>query len=354
MKIKRKKTRVIHIGKVDIGGSNPVIVQSMTKNKLEDTDKIREEIKELVKCGCEIIRIAVPDKDSIYFLRKLINEGIFKVPLVADIQFDYRLALESMDAGVDGVRINPGNIGSRERVAEIVNKARDKKVALRIGVNSGSLDKKILSENNGDIVNSMVDSTLEYVRLLEDLKFGNFKISAKASTVLDAINVYEIISKKVGYPLHLGITEAGPVFSGSIKSSIGMGILLSEGIGDTIRISLTGSSADEVKAGYIILNSLNLRKVGVDIVSCPSCGRTSEDYRQLVYEIEKLTSGIKKNLKVAVMGCIVNGPGEAREADIGVAFGNKKAAIFLKGKVIRRVDRDKALKDFEKELKKII
>ncbi len=354
MEIKRKKTRVINIGKIKIGGNNPVIVQSMTKNKLEDTDEIRQEIRQLIECGCEIVRIAVPDKNSIYFLKKLINEGIFKIPLVADIQFDYRLALDCMDVGVDGVRINPGNIGTTGRVAEIINKARRKKVALRVGVNSGSLDKRILSKNNGNIVNSMVDSTLEYVRLLESLKFDNFKISAKASTVLDAINVYEIISSKVNYPLHLGITEAGPTFGGSIKSSVGMGILLSEGIGDTIRISLTGSSVDEVKAGYIILNSLNLRKVGVDIVSCPSCGRTSEDYRQLVYEIEKLTYGIKKNLKVAVMGCIVNGPGEAKEADIGIAFGNKKAAIFLKGKVIKRVDRDKALADFEDELKKFI
>ncbi len=354
MKIERKKTRVVRIGKINIGGDNPVVVQSMTKNRLENTDEIRKEIKELIECGCELVRIAIPDKKSAYFLRKLINDKIFSIPLVADIQFDYRLALECMDAGVDGIRINPGNIGGPEPVAKIISKATDKKVALRVGVNSGSIDKRVLRKNKRDIAGSMIDSTLEYVRLLERLNFYNFKISAKASTVLDTVNVYEAISDKVNYPLHLGITEAGPVFSGAIKSSVGMGILLSMGIGDTIRVSLTGNSTDEVKAGYIILNSLNLRKVGVDIVSCPSCGRTSEGYRETVYEVEKLTSDIKKNLKIAVMGCIVNGPGEAKEADIGIAFGKNKAAIFLKGKIIKRVDKNRALIDFEQELKKII
>jgi (E)-4-hydroxy-3-methylbut-2-enyl-diphosphate synthase len=354
MKIKRKKTGVVKIGKINIGGDNPIIVQSMTKSKLENTEDIRKEIKELIECGCEIVRIAIPDKKSVHFLRKLINDKIFSIPLVADIHFDYCLALECMDAGVDGIRINPGNIGGPEHVAKIIGKARDKKVALRVGVNSGSIDKRILRKNKSDIAVSMIDSTLEYVRLLERLNFYNFKISAKASNVLDTVNIYEAISDKVNYPLHLGITEAGPVFSGAIKSSVGMGILLSRGIGDTIRVSLTGNSTDEVKAGYMILNSLNLRNVGVDIISCPSCGRTSEGYRKTVYEVEKLTSGIKKNLKIAVMGCIVNGPGEAKEADIGIAFGKNKAAIFLKGKIIKRVDKSRALIDFEGELKKII
>ena len=354
MMIKRKKTRVIRVGKIKIGGNNPIIVQSMTKSRLENLNSIMSEIKELINGGCELIRIAVPDRQSIYFLKNLINERISKIPVIADIQFDYRLALECMDTGVDGIRINPGNIGSYESVSEIINKAQRKKIAVRIGINSGSIDKKVLKKNRGDIAASMIESALEYVRLLESLQFYNFKISAKASSVQDTINIYEAISDKVDYPLHLGITEAGPVFAGSIKSAVGMGILLHRGIGDTIRVSLTGESIEEVRAGYIILNSLNLRKVGIDIISCPTCGRTSEGFQQIVYEIEKLTAGIKKNLKIAVMGCIVNGPGEAKEADLGIAFGKNKAAIFLKGRIICRVDRDIALQNFKKELKKII
>ncbi|MFZ3105950.1 MAG: flavodoxin-dependent (E)-4-hydroxy-3-methylbut-2-enyl-diphosphate synthase [Candidatus Hydromicrobium sp.] len=354
MQIKRKKTRIIQVGKLKIGGSSPIIVQSMTKSKLEDLDDIRSEIKVLIGSGCELIRIAIPEKISISYLKRLIDEGIFSVPVVADIQFDYQLALECMDIGVDGIRINPGNIGSLDRVSEIINKAKKKKIAVRIGINSGSIDKKILKENNGNIVNSMVESALENVRLLESLKFKNFKISAKASSVLDTINVYELVSNKVDYPLHLGVTEAGPKFRGSIKSSVGIGILLSKGIGDTIRISLTGKSIDEVKAAYIILNSLGLRKVGVDIISCPTCGRTTDDLEQIVDEIEKLTADIKKNLKLAVMGCIVNGPGEAKDADLGIAFGKDKAAVFLKGRVIKRVDKNIAVKELKKELERLV
>jgi (E)-4-hydroxy-3-methylbut-2-enyl-diphosphate synthase len=354
MVINRKKTREIKAGKIKIGGSNSIIVQSMTKSKLENLNSIRDEIKNLIGCGCELVRIAVPDKKSVYFLKKLIDERIFTIPLIADIQFDYRLALECISAGVDGIRINPGNIGGYDRVSEVIEKARNENIVVRIGINSGSLDKKVLKRNRGNIPASMIESTLEYVRLLESLKFYNFKISAKASSVLDTINVYEIISEKVDYPLHLGITEAGPIFTGSIKSAVGMGILLYKGIGDTIRVSLTGSSLDEVRAGFTILNSLDLRRTGVDIISCPTCGRTAEGFQQLVYEIEKITRGIKKNLKIAVMGCIVNGPGEAKEADIGIAFGKDKAAIFLKGRVIGRVDKNDALKCLEKELKKII
>ncbi len=353
MQIKRKKTRVIQIGKLKIGGSSPIIVQSMTKSKLENLDCIRGEIRELAGSGCELIRIAIPDKKSIYYLKKLIGEKIFKVPLVADIQFDYRLALECMDIGVDGIRINPGNIGDSSRVSKIIEKAKRKKVAIRIGINSGSIDKKILKKNKGSIAGSMVESALENVRLLESIKFNNFKISAKASSVMDTINVYEAISSKVDYPLHLGVTEAGPPFRGSIKSSVGLGILLSRGIGDTIRVSLTGKSTDEVEAAYIILYSLNLREVGVDIISCPTCGRATDDFQQIVYEIEKLTAGIKKNLKLAIMGCIVNGPGEAKDADLGIAFGEKKAALFLKGRVIKRVEKNIAVEEFGKELEKI-
>lgn len=353
MQIIRKKTRVIQVGKLKIGGDNPIVVQSMTKSKLENLNSIREEINELIGSGCELIRIAIPENKSINYLKTLINERIFTVPVVADIQFDCQLALDCMDVGVDGVRINPGNIGEYSRVSKIIEKAKRKKIALRIGINSGSVDKKVLKKNKGNIVNSMVESALENVKLLESLKFNNFKISAKASSVLDTINVYEAISNKVNYPLHLGVTEAGPPFKGSIKSSVGIGILLFRGIGDTVRVSLTGKSTDEVKAAYIILNSLNLRKAGVDIISCPACGRAAGDFQQIVYEIEKLTAGIRKNLKLAIMGCIVNGPGEAKDADLGIAFGKEKAALFLRGKVIKRVGKNIAIEEFKKELEKI-
>ena len=354
MQIKRRKTKTIRIGKLLIGGSSPIAVQSMTKSKLENQRSIKKEIKGLIGCGCELIRIAVPEGKSVIYLKKLIDEGVFPVPVVGDIQFDCKLALKCMDAGVDGIRINPGNIGGPERVAEIIEKAKKSNAAVRIGINSGSIDKKILKKNRGNIVGSMVESALENVRLLERLKFNNFKISAKASSVLDTVNTYEAISDKVDYPLHLGVTEAGPLMRGSIKSAVGMGILLSKGIGDTIRVSLTERSVEEVKAAYMILNSLKLRSMGVDIISCPTCGRTKDNLKKMVYEVERMTAGIKKNLKLALMGCIVNGPGEAKDADLGIAFGRKKAAVFLKGKILKRVDKNIALKIFEKQLEKLI
>jgi (E)-4-hydroxy-3-methylbut-2-enyl-diphosphate synthase len=354
MEIKRRKTKVINVGQLKIGGNSPISVQSMTKSKLEYPAAIRKEIKELIVWGCELVRIAVPEEKSVIYLKELIDEGIFLIPVVADIQFDQRLALECMDAGVDGIRINPGNIGGPKRTAEVIKKAKETGTAVRIGINSGSIDKKILKRNNGNIVDSMVESALENVKLLESLKFNNFKISAKASSVLDTVNAYEAISDKVDWPLHLGVTEAGPLMRGSIKSSVGLGILLSRGIGDTIRVSLTDRSSEEVKAAYTILKSLGLRKRGVDIISCPTCGRTRVDLNKMVSQVERLTAGVKKNLKLALMGCIVNGPGEAKEADLGIAFGNRKAAVFLKGKIIKRVEMDGALKVFEKELEKLI
>ena len=354
MQIKRRKTQTIRVGKLPVGGSSPISVQSMTKSKIENQKSIKKEIKDLIGCGCELVRIAVPEEESVIYLKKLIDEGVFSIPVVGDIQFDYKLALECMDAGVDGIRINPGNIGGPERVAEIIEKAKKSNAAVRIGINSGSIDKKILKKNRGNIVDSMVESALENVRLLERLKFNNFKISAKASSVLDTVNTYEAISDKVDYPLHLGVTEAGPLMRGSIKSAVGMGILLSKGIGDTIRVSLTERSVEEVKAAYMILNSLRLRSTGVDIISCPTCGRTTDNLKKMVCEVERMTAGIKKNLKLALMGCIVNGPGEAKDADLGIAFGRKKAAVFLKGKILKRVDKNIALKIFEKQLEKLI
>ena len=354
MQIKRRKTKTIRVGKLLIGGSSPIAVQSMTKSRLEDQKSIRKEIKDLIDCGCELIRIAVPEKEAVIYLKRLTEKGVFPVPVVGDIQFDYKLALECMDAGVDGIRINPGNIGGPERVGKIIKKAKRTNSAVRIGINSGSIDKKILKKNRGNIVAAMVESALENVRLLERLGFNNFKISAKASSVLDTVNTYEAISDKVDYPLHLGVTEAGPLMRGSIKSAVGMGILLSKGIGDTIRVSLTEKSVEEVKAAYMILNSLKLRSTGVDIISCPTCGRTTDNLKKMVYEVERMTAGIKKNLKLALMGCIVNGPGEAKDADLGIAFGRKKAAVFLKGKILKRVDKSTALKIFEKQLEKLL
>jgi (E)-4-hydroxy-3-methylbut-2-enyl-diphosphate synthase len=353
MIIQRKKTKEIKVGTLKIGGSNPISVQSMLKNKLSGNDAAKNEIVELINNGCEIIRLAIPDKRSVYYLDNLIREKIFKVPVVADIQFDYGLALDCLDAGVDCVRINPGNMTNRQMFEKFVNKARAKKAAIRIGVNSGSIEKIILKKNNRDPVTSIVESTLENVRFLESLKFFNFKISAKASSVMETIAIYEILSNKIDYPLHLGVTEAGPLFKGSIKSAVGLGILLAKGIGDTLRVSLTDSSTSEVKAAYAILNSLNLRKFGINLISCPTCGRTKVNLKDFVTKIEKSTANIKENIKIAIMGCIVNGPGEAKDADIGIAFGKEQAAIFIKGKIARRVNKEIVLDEFMKEILKL-
>lgn len=354
MDIKRKKTREIKVGSLKIGGNNPIIVQSMTKSKLHQAGAIEEEIKLLIQGGCEVIRVAVPDNDSLSYLKSLKKKNVFRVPLVADIQFDYKLALGSLELGVDCIRINPGNIGGRERLSMVLKEAARKGAAIRVGVNSGSLKKGLLEKNNGNMAEAMVESVLESVRFFENHGFYNFKISAKASSVLDTIEVYEKISEKLDYPLHLGVTEAGPLLGGSIKSSLGLGILLSEGIGDTIRVSLTDSSIQEVRAAYLILNNLGLRNYGVDIISCPTCGRTRVDLQDIVRQVEDITRGIKLPIKIAVMGCVVNGPGEARDADLGIAFGKEKAAIFIKGTIKKRVPEKKVLKEFEQELQLLL
>ncbi|MFC2145274.1 flavodoxin-dependent (E)-4-hydroxy-3-methylbut-2-enyl-diphosphate synthase [Actinomycetota bacterium] len=355
MEIQRKKTRKIRLGRLDIGGGSPVSVQSMTKSKINNTSAIKNEIEELIACGCEVIRIAIPEKDAILDLKRLIDDGLFtEVPVVADIHFDYKLALECIEAGVNGIRINPGNIGGAERTAKVIEAAKNSGIAVRVGINSGSIDKKILKKNKGLIRDSMVESAMENIRIIEKLGFYNFKISAKASSVMDTINVYRAISEKTQVPLHLGVTEAGPMFRGSIKSSVGLGVLLADGIGDTIRVSLTERSSREVRAGYLILSSLELRAMGVDIISCPTCGRTMVDLPGIVREVEAMTVGVKNDLKLAVMGCIVNGPGEAKDADLGIAFGKNKAALFLKGTVLKRVAKDIIIDEFKEELKKLI
>jgi len=354
MKITRKKTKEIMLGKLKIGGGSPISIQSMTKSKIADTIIIKKEIRELTSSGCEIIRIAIPDGCAVAAFKKLINSNVFDVPVVADIHFDYRLAIECVEAGADGIRINPGNIGGYERTAKVIESAKKSHAAVRIGINSGSIDKNILKKNNGDMRSSMVESAMENIRILEGLDFFNFKISAKASSVLDTIDIYRAISGKCSYPLHLGVTEAGPLMRGIVKSSVGLGVLLAEGIGDTIRVSLTDRSVEEVMAGHLILSSLGLRSSGIDIVSCPTCGRTMVDLPAIVDEVEKMTSNIKMDLKLAVMGCIVNGPGEARDADLGIAFGKEKAALFLKGSVIKRVKKDRILEEFKEQLQKLI
>jgi (E)-4-hydroxy-3-methylbut-2-enyl-diphosphate synthase len=350
----RKRTRTINIGAAKIGGSNPVLVQSMLKSRLEDSCAILNEIEELQSCGCEVIRIAIVQEASLKILKNLIKQKAFKVPVVADIQFDYRFALGALRAGADCVRINPGNMPDKQGLESVALEAKSRNAAIRIGINSGSLGKKILKDFPGDFSGAIVESALETVRLFENLQFYNFKISAKASSVTDTILSYRQLSAKINYPLHVGITEAGPAFAGAIKSAVGIGVLLSEGIGDTIRVSLTDNSSLEVKAAYTILSSLGLRRRGIDIVSCPTCSRTEVDLKNLVSDIEKVTSGINAQLKIAVMGCIVNGPGEAREADLGIAFGRKKAALFVKGAVIKRVNMAEVLEEFKKELDKLL
>jgi (E)-4-hydroxy-3-methylbut-2-enyl-diphosphate synthase len=347
-------TRTINIGAAKIGGSNPVLVQSMLKSRLEDYSAILNEIEELQSCGCEIIRIAIVQEDSLKILKNLIKQNAFKVPVVADIQFDYRFAIEALRAGADCVRINPGNMPDKQGLESVALEAKSRNAAVRIGINSGSLEKKIIRDFPGDFSGAIVESALETVRLFENLQFYNFKISAKASSVTHTISSYRQLSDKINYPLHVGITEAGPAFTGAIKSAIGIGILLSEGIGDTIRVSLTDDSSLEVKAAYTILSGLGLRSRGIDIVSCPTCSRTEVDLKSLVSDVEKITAGLNARLKVAIMGCIVNGPGEARDADIGIAFGRQKAAIFVKGAVIKRVDLPEVLEEFKKELDKLI
>jgi (E)-4-hydroxy-3-methylbut-2-enyl-diphosphate synthase len=354
MSDKRKMTRIINVGAAKIGGNNPVLVQSMLKSRLEDTCTLLNEIYELESCGCEIIRIAIVEEDSLRILKNLIRQKAFKVPVVADIQFDCRFALEALRAGADCVRINPGNMPDKQGLEAVALEAKSRNAAVRIGINSGSLGKKIIKDFPGDFSGAIVESALETVRLFENLQFYNFKISAKASSVTDTISSYRQLSAKINYPLHVGITEAGPAFTGAIKSAVGIGILLSEGIGDTIRVSLTDGSPLEVKAAYTILSGLGLRSHGIDIISCPTCSRTEVDLKDLVSGVEKITSGIKAPLKVAIMGCIVNGPGEARDADLGIAFGRQKAAIFVKGSVIKRVEMPLVLEEFKKELDKLV
>jgi len=306
----------------------------------------------LEEAGCDIIRVAVPDMASAVAISEIKKQ--IRIPLVADVHFDYRLAIESIKQGADGLRINPGNIGNVDRVRKVVEMAKSYQVPIRIGVNSGSLEKDLLKKYGGPTPEALVESALRHVEILENMSFDQIVISLKSSDVLSCIHAYKLIAEKVDYPLHLGITEAGTLLTGTIKSSVGLGILLYEGIGDTIRVSLTGEPIDEVKVGIEILKSLNLREHGINLISCPTCGRTQINLINIAEEVQEKLSYIKKPLKVAVMGCVVNGPGEAREADIGIAGGNKRVAIFKKGEIIKTVPEENAVSELLNEIKKMI
>lgn len=349
--IKRKKTRKIKVGNIFIGGNAPVVMQSMANTKTDDVAATVRQIKELEKAGCEMIRVAVPDMKAAKALGKIKSK--IKIPLVADIHFSHLLALEAIEQGVDKLRINPGNIGSADKVAEVVRACQKKKIPIRIGVNGGSLEKEILAKYGGKVTaEGMVESALRHVKILEKLKFRDIVVSLKASDIDRTIKSYEILSKKADYPLHLGITEAGTPFRGTILSSIGLGHLLYEGIGDTIRVSLTADPVEEIKVAWEILRSLGLRKRGITVTSCPTCGRTKIDLIGLVKKVEKLVEGIDKDIHVAVMGCVVNGPGEAREADLAVVGGEGVGLICRKGEIVKKVNEKFLLKELIKELER--
>ncbi|ONI46829.1 4-hydroxy-3-methylbut-2-en-1-yl diphosphate synthase [Epulopiscium sp. SCG-B10WGA-EpuloA2] len=344
-------TKVIKVKDVYIGGSNPISIQSMCNTKTNNVESTTQQILELENAGCEIIRVAVPDMEAAKALAKIIPN--VSIPVVADIHFDYKLALCAIENGVHKLRINPGNIGKRENVIEVVKKAKEYKVPIRIGVNSGSIEKELLKQY-GVSAKSMVLSAKRHIELLEELDFYDICISLKASNVPLSIEAYELFSKEYKYPLHVGITEAGTLYRGTIKSSVGLGAILSRGIGDTIRVSLSDNPIHEIECARYILQSLGLRKFGVEIISCPTCGRTEVDLIALVTKVEEYTKPVNKDLKVAVMGCAVNGPGEAREADIGIAGGKNCGIIFKKGEIIRKVNEAELFTAFCEEFKKLL
>lgn len=347
----RKITKKIKLGNLYVGGDSKISVQSMTNTDTRDVVATVNQILSLEKAGCDIIRCAVPDLAAAEALKEIIKQ--IHIPLVADIHFDYKLALKSIENGADALRINPGNIGSLDRIKMVVEAAKNKGIPIRIGVNSGSLEKDILEKYKKVCPEALVESALKHVKILESLNFYDIGISIKSSNVIHTIESYRLISEKVDYPLHLGVTEAGTLWSGTIKSSIGIGTLLSEGIGDTIRVSLTGDVLDEVKVGREILKSLGYIEAGVNFVSCPTCGRTQINLIKIAEEVEKRLAKCEKNIKVAIMGCVVNGPGEAREADIGIAGGKGEGLIFKKGEVIKKVKEDNLVEELMKEIESL-
>ena len=344
----RDETKKISIGDRTIGGGSPVLIQSMTNTRTEDVKATVAQIKRLEELGCDVIRCAVPTMEAASALRLIKSE--IAIPLVADIHFDHRLALAAIENGADKIRINPGNIGGRERLSEVVKAAKKRGIPIRVGVNSGSLEKSLVEEYGGVTAEGLVRSALGSVKLIEDEDYDNIVISIKSSDVMMSVEAHRLIAKESRYPLHVGITEAGTLVSGNIKSAIGIGIILSEGIGDTIRVSLTGAPEEEVRSAKLILRTLGLRKGGIEVVSCPTCGRTKIDLIGLAQKVEKLTAGYDLDIKVAVMGCAVNGPGEAREADLGVAGGDGFGLLFKKGEIVKKVAESELLGALKAEL----
>ena len=346
----RDHTKVIQIGNVKIGGGNPVRIQSMTNTKTEDVNATVAQILALENAGCEIIRCAVPTLEAAQALKEIKKQ--IHIPLVADIHFDYTLAIAAMENGADKIRINPGNIGSQERIAAVVNCAKERNIPIRVGVNSGSLEKELVEKYYGVTADGLVESALDKVRIIEELGYDNLVISIKSSDVMMCAEAHEKIVKLTNYPLHVGITEAGTLYAGNIKSAVGLGIILSQGIGDTIRVSLTGDPLEEIKSAKRILKTLNLRTAGIEVVSCPTCGRTQIDLIGLANKVETVVQEVEHlNIKVAVMGCVVNGPGEAKEADIGIAGGKGVGILIKHGEIIRKMPEEELLDSLYQELK---
>lgn len=344
----REHTRVIKIGDRVIGGGNPILIQSMTNTKTEDVAATVAQIRKLEAAGCEIIRCTVPDEAAAKALGEIKKR--IHIPLVADIHFDYKMAIAAMENGADKIRINPGNIGGREKLEAVVKVAKEKNIPIRVGVNSGSLEKELVEKYHGVTAQGIVESALDKVRMIEECGYDNIVISIKSSDVLMCVEAHKMLAGKTVYPLHVGITESGTVLSGNIKSSIGLGIILHEGIGDTIRVSLTGDPVEEIKSAKLILRTLGLRKGGIEVVSCPTCGRTKIDLISLANQVEDMVADIPLDIKVAVMGCAVNGPGEAKEADIGIAGGIKEGLLIKKGEIIKKVPENELLSTLREEL----
>lgn len=343
-----KATRVIKIGDRVIGGGNPILIQSMTNTRTEDVQATVEQIHRLEKAGCEIIRSTVPTLEAAKALREIKKQ--ISIPLVADIHFDYKMAIAAMENGADKIRINPGNIGGKDKVAAVVAVAKERNIPIRVGVNSGSLEKELVEKYHGVTAGGLVESALDKVHMIEELGYENMVISIKSSDVMMCVRAHEILAEKTDYPLHVGITEAGTIISGNIKSSIGLGLILHQGIGDTIRVSLTGDPVEEIKSAKLILRTLGLRKGGVEVVSCPTCGRTKIDLIGLANQVETMVAEFPLDIKVAVMGCAVNGPGEAKEADIGIAGGTGEGLLIKKGEIIRKVPEEQLLSVLREEL----
>ena len=346
--MRREETKVVQIGNCKIGGGNPIAIQSMTNTKTEDVEATVAQILALEAAGCDIIRCAVPTMEAAEALTEIKKR--IHIPLVADIHFDYRLAIAAIEHGADKIRINPGNIGDVSRVREVVEKAKEYNVPIRVGVNSGSLEKHLVEKYGGVTAEGIVESALDKVRMIEEMGYDNLVVSIKSSDVIMCVKAHELIAEQCPYPLHVGITESGTILSGNIKSSVGLGIILYEGIGDTIRVSLTGDPLEEIKSAKLILKTLGLRKGGIEVVSCPTCGRTKIDLIGLANQVENMVADIPLDIKVAVMGCVVNGPGEAKEADIGIAGGIGEGLLIKKGEIVKKVKEEELLDTLRNEL----